>query len=363
MLALSKSLFKGIAARKNTGNMQTSDPNIQRAISNIAATRKTSFNWIRDRPHRQSYYTYNESQSTWDASDGATNNALKAAGSFTTLSLLTWNIDFMLPFTSQRMTAALKYLQSVIFEGTGREPRESTIVFLQEMLVSDLKLLQATKWVQDHFHLTDLDSTHWESGYYGTVSLIDKRSSIKDVFRVHYSATKMERDGLFVDLEIDGKVIRCCNTHLESLVASPPLRPEQMETAAKHMHDQSVHASVLAGDLNAIQPFDRTLHADNGLKDAFIELGGDENSDEGHTWGQQAQTHLREQFGTSRMDKFFYCGGLQVKKLDKIGLDVEVDEEQDRESLRQQGLERGWVTDHLGLKAEFDVLSNKYAHE
>ena len=50
--------------------------------------------------------------------------------------------------------------------------------------------------------------------------------------------------------------------------------------------------SVLAGDLNAIEPFDRTLHLDNGLKDAYLELGGKEDSEDGYTWGQQAPKAL-----------------------------------------------------------------------
>jgi tyrosyl-DNA phosphodiesterase 2 len=224
------------------------------------------------------------------------------------------------------------------------------------MLVSDLQLLQSTPWIRDHFRLTDLDSTYWESGYYGTCTLIDRRLPIMDVFRVHYTPTKMERDGLFVDIAAgEEKVFRFCNTHLESLIADPPLRPAQMAIAAKYMHAPVVHASFLAGDLNAIQPFDRTLHTANCLKDAFIELGGKEDSDDGYTWGQQAQTKLREMFGCSRMDKVFYCGDVKLKKLERIGVDVEAEAEEDKQVLKQQGLEKAWVTDHLGLMAEFVI--------
>lgn len=166
----------------------------------------------------------------------------------------------------------------------------------------------------------------------------------------------MERDGLFVDIA-SGKeqVFRFCNTHLESLVADPPRRPAQMTIAAQFMNAPTVHASFLAGDLNAIEPFDRTLHSDNDLKDAYLELGGKEDSDDGYTWGQQAQTRLRVMFGCSRMDKVFYCGKVNIAKLERIGVDVEVEAEEDKQLLKQQGLEKGWVTDHLGLMAEFAV--------
>jgi tyrosyl-DNA phosphodiesterase 2 len=224
------------------------------------------------------------------------------------------------------------------------------------MLVSDLQLLQSTTWVRENFCLTDIDDKYWESGYYGTVTLIDRRLPVKDVFRVHYTPTRMERDGLFVDITTGkDQVLRFCNTHLESLVADPPLRPAQMTIAAQYLHAPTVQASFLAGDLNAIQPFDRILHSDNGLKDAYLEMGGKEDSDEGYTWGQQAQTNLRQRFGCSRMDKVFYSGGAIVKRFERIGVDVEVEAEEDKQLLIEQGLDKGWVTDHLGLMLEFAI--------
>jgi tyrosyl-DNA phosphodiesterase 2 len=261
----------------------------------------------------------------------------------------------MIPLNSARLLSALSHLKGLLFPSPSSPPATPAIIFLQEMLVSDLQLLQSTPWIRDHFRLTDLDSTYWESGYYGTCTLIDRRLPVKDVFRVHYTPTKMERDGLFVDIAAAEKVLRFCNTHLESLIADPPLRPAQMTIAAQYMNATTAHASFLAGDLNAIQPFDRKLHSDNGLKDAFIELGGKEDSDDGYTWGQQAQTKLRETFGCSRMDKVFYCGGTKIKRFERIGVDVEVEQEKDKQLLKQQGLDKGWVTDHLGVMAEFVV--------
>jgi len=64
---------------------------------------------------------------------------------------------------------------------------------------------------------------------------------------------------------------------------------------------------------------------------------------------------LRVMYGCSRMDKIFYCGKANVTKLERIGIDVEVESEDDKQLLMQQGLEKGWVTDHLGLIAEFAV--------
>lgn len=113
----------------------------------------------------------------------------------------------------------------------------------------------------------------------------------------------------------------------------------------------------MAGDFNAIQDFDRHLHSDNGLKDAYIEVGGEEDSESGYTWGQQAATKLREQFGCSRMDKVFFVGdGLQLKGFEQFGADVEVDDPRERDEIVKLGFDRPWVTDHLGVVGKFEVL-------
>lgn len=261
----------------------------------------------------------------------------------------------MLPHADARMNAALAHLASII---RPTRPSALSVMFLQEMLHSDLTILCAHPGIRGHFCMTDITPEHWESGHYGTVVMIDKRLPVTEVFRVHYADTKMERDALFVDVchPASSKPIRFCNTHLESLIATPPVRPLQMITAAKYMHDEKVAGSILAGDLNAIQPFDKTLHSDNWLKDAYLELGGSEEDVGGHTWGQQAATNLRDQFGTSRMDKVFFCGGLEVKKLEHFGVDVVVEADDSAgNDLMKLGLEKPWVTDHLGVRADFEL--------
>ena len=336
--------------------MSTTDPNLIAAMQNIAAKRRSFFPWTRDTPYTQPYFTYATDRNTWLPSVDTSAPSPPPSIDLGNIALITWNIDFMLPLTSARLSAALSHLKSLLFPSQSSSLATPTIVFLQEMLVSDLQLLQSTTWVRENFYLTDIDDKYWESGFYGTVTLIDRRLPVKDIFRVHFTATRMQRDGLFVDI-MAGKdqVLRFCNTHPESLAANPPLRPAQMAIAAQHLHAPMVHASFLAGDLNAIQPFDRTLHSDNGLKDAYLEMGGKEDSDEGYTWGQQAQTQLRQTYGCSRMDKVFYYGGAVINRFERIGVDVEVEEEEDKQLLIEQGLDKGWVTDHLGLMVEFAI--------
>lgn len=114
--------------------------------------------------------------------------------------------------------------------------------------------------------------------------------------------------------------------------------------------DPVPHAATLAGDLNAFAPEDRTAPIECGLQDAFLVLGGRDDTDEAYTWGQQVPEELRRRFGCSRMDKVLFCGGLRVTALERIGEGVTVKirgEDEDDEEV--------WVTDHLGLMADFTV--------
>ncbi|KAM3415745.1 hypothetical protein BST61_g9257 [Cercospora zeina] len=139
-----------------------------------------------------------------------------------------------------------------------------------------------------------------------------------------------------------------------------------MSLIASYMHQSpEISAAIAAGDFNAIQPFDRTLHLDNNLLDAYLECGGKEDDPDGHTWGQQASTVLRERFGTSRMDKVYYTppsptdkAYLKLAKFAYFGRDVVVEDVKKAEEIKALGFEKAWVTDHLGVEAVFDIVEN-----
>lgn len=185
--------------------------------------------------------------------------------------------------------------------------------------------------------------------------LIPKFMGISKVFRVHYEHTQQERDALCIDIQAtDDQILRICSTHLESLIADPPLRPKQLAVAATWMREAD--ASILGGDLNAIQPFDKNLHSDNDLKDSYLETGGKEDDEAGMTWGQMAATRERERFGLSRMDKLFYCGNVEIDHFETFGLDAIVEADEVAKSMVQDGgLEKAWVTDHLAIRGDFRV--------
>lgn len=349
--------------------------------------------WIPDTPCVQSYFTFSQKSKRWNGKDEPSHLS-EVPSEYTrelvdasprTLTIISWNIDFMRQLPQQRMSAALSHLEAYL--SSSILARNAVVILLQEMVASDLHLIQSTPWIQQRFHITDQSRHNWANGQYGTTTLIDKRLQVKQVFRVHYQATRMGRDALYTDISFPTftpshpfnpftskphhpqtpqtpkhpkppeKTFRIVNTHLESLRASPPLRPLQLSTASHFMRGPTIHASILAGDLNAIEPFDRTLHRDNGLKDAYLKLGGEEDKEEGYTWGQMAGRQSREKFGCCRMDKVLYAGGVKVERLERIGMGVQVEGEREREMLKVMGdLSGGWVTDHLGLRVDFEIV-------
>ncbi|KAF9889074.1 hypothetical protein FE257_008051 [Aspergillus nanangensis] len=325
------------------------------AIKDSTALRKASVPWNPGEPHGQPYHAFDDAASSWVPQHPSTDTA---PTSLTSLTIYTWNIDFMLPGAVARMKAALAHLGGLTREAA---PTTAIVIFLQECTPSDLATIAATPWVQERFHITDVDATNWTTTHYGTTTLVDSRLPITAAFRVQYPQTRMDRDALFVDVSLGprGTRTRLCNTHLESMALDPPFRPAQMQLVARYLHEAHVDAALAAGDFNAIQPFDRTLHVDDGnnLKDAFLELGGKEDSDEGFTWGQQAPTELRTRFGCSRMDKVYFCGRVEVVRLERFGQDVVVAGEEECTQIVALGCEKPWVTDHLGVLAGVRVVS------
>ncbi|KAF2705084.1 hypothetical protein K504DRAFT_106641 [Pleomassaria siparia CBS 279.74] len=261
------------------------------------------------------------------------------------LHLVTWNIDFMAPYPQARMSAALSHLAGLV---SSVPTTSAVVVFLQEMaewegLASssaregsgDVALLQGAGWVQERFYMSDVDGGAWGGAGYGTVTLIDRRLSVARVGRLPF-VSEFRRDALFIDVHLSsgsaggGNVLRLCNVHLDSM--SGAMRPVQWRGLAQLLRCQAgleppwggVAASILAGDCNANRPRDRTEPQDNGFRDAYLELGGIEGDEAGATWGFQSASGAR--WGRQRLDKMVFCGDLEIAKLDKVGVDVRVED-------------------------------------
>jgi len=135
------------------------DPKLKRIIETINSRRKHDFTWERGQPVPQPYYTWHDGQ--WKARrSGAGQSASTTQDGF--FSIMSWNIDFMRSFTNERMEKALSFLEQYISQISS-----PSIIMLNEMLVSDLRLIQGQSWVREKYHLTDVSEDFWESGYYG----------------------------------------------------------------------------------------------------------------------------------------------------------------------------------------------------
>ncbi|KAK3387641.1 Endonuclease/exonuclease/phosphatase [Podospora didyma] len=309
--------------------------------------------WKKNEPEPITQHYFEYVDGVWSPIEpgSCANNAVEALAK---LSILSWNIDFMRNLQEARMKAALNHVRELVKRN---EPLPCVVMF-NEMVEGDLKLIMTQDWIQKGYRITDISNLYWDSPRYGTTMLVHKSIPVKSIFRVHYANTSMGRDVLFADIELPHEnVLRIGSTHLESLIAGPPKRPSQLATAASYMH--KVHAGIIGGDMNAIEPFDKTLHLDNKLKDAYLETGGKECSDAGMTWGQMASRWSRERYGLTRMDKLMFCGCLEVESFETFGMDVEVEDEGDRKKLIEDtsaDIEKAWVTDHLGVKAVFNLV-------
>ena len=56
------------------------------------------------------------------------------------------------------------------------------------------------------------------------------------------------------------------------------------------------------------------------------------------------------------MDKIFYCGGVRLLDFQIRGVGVELKDEEQRQTVLDLGFERAWITDHLALRAIFDLV-------
>ncbi|RYO87079.1 hypothetical protein DL764_008916 [Monosporascus ibericus] len=338
------------------------------------AKKKLVVPWTLDEPYDQPYYKHNETVQAWEPSTPRDHMSSEDRGQQPSddgispvdgLALYSWNIDQMLPFAEARMETALAYLEHLTALVT---PKAATIIFLQECTLPYLETIARSQWVRDRFFITEVDASNWTSGHAGTAMLVDRRLLVTACFRVHFTQTLLDRDAHFIDIMIrpprasgskgSGNVIlRLCNVHLESFDWETPLRPAQMRAIAKYIHQDGIHAALVAGDFNSLQPYDMTLHTENELRDAFLQFRGQEDEEAGFTWGLQSPKVMMAD-GPSRLDKIMFTGAcLQLRRFEVFGRDVQLEDEEHRAELIRLGCEKPWITDHLGVMAELHVVA------
>ena len=284
----------------------------------------------------------------------------------TSLTLVTWNVDFMMPNASLRLTAALDYLQYRVFPGSECGQPPPCIILLQEIKAGDFSTLLAHPWVREWFAVVPGSADDgWPRGAtYGTVTLVARNESmpLAGSTCVHFGGSRMARNALVTDVLLGGsagsggRVLRVVNTHLESLPEGTPQRVAQMGDIAKLLKKTGMLGGIVGGDMNAIAASDKTLASENGLTDAWEEehrRGGadedvgaaeEEDDDGGITWGYQPRTR----YPPGRLDRILYTknedSDLKIQDVRRIAVGLEM-----------QGGIGGWVSDHYGLVCQVRV--------
>ena len=297
-------------------------------------------------------------------------NARYAPGSLpTSVTLITWNVDFFMDEAPLRLTAALDYLQLYAFpEYEGWQP-PPCLILLQEVEWDAFLALLAHPWVQAWFMVVP-GSPHegWPQGgrhRYGTVTLVARSIMLASSVCVHFKESRMGRNALVTDVLLGGaephaRVLRVVNTHLESLPEGARRRAVQLGVIAQLVRPGGMEpqfaGGVVCGDMNAITLSDAMLPEQNGLLDAWEEqrrrhrrrsrrrsrwvVGseGDEEDEEGVTWGYQPPC----EFPPGRLDKILYTDGeaFEVKDVRRLGIDLKMSTPEGRTD---------WVSDHYGL--------------
>lgn len=108
-----------------------------------------------EREYEQYHYAFEDG--TWKPSLTLSSPAIAAPDVF---SVMSWNIDFMRAAPDERMKAALDYLGT--YEWRLRRP---TMIMFNEMVASDLKLIQRESWVREAYNVTDLTGETWIHRY------------------------------------------------------------------------------------------------------------------------------------------------------------------------------------------------------
>ncbi|KAF7321601.1 Tyrosyl-DNA phosphodiesterase 2 [Mycena kentingensis (nom. inval.)] len=257
------------------------------------------------------------------------------------ISVLSWNIDFMKPYVTQRWKVALDNIQHLLCLPT------PAILLFQETATEAFPAILSHPFVREHFLLSN---TSPPSGY-STLILVSRallsccEGSVTTT-RVRYGElSKMNRDCLYVDLEVSlankTRRARIATTHLESLDGfGTATRPKQLALAAQLLTNDDIDGGLVAGDMNCIGPDEETLPERTGLTDAWIAVkGSDAVAEEGYTWGYQPPSR----FPKRRMDKILTVGKLEVTEIQRVGVGLEAEIEPG---------EKAWVSDHFGLLAK-----------
>jgi len=258
------------------------------------------------------------------------------------LTLVTWNVDFVSPYANERLTAALDYIRFYVFpEYRGEQPPPCLIL----------------PWVRAYFMVVPGSTAEgWpQDAAYGTATLVARSALLAGSSCFHFGESRMWRNALATDVLLGGaepraRVLRVVNTHLESLPQGTNGRVAQMGAIAGLLKEAGTFGGIVGGDMNAIAPSDETLAEDNGLSDAWEQRR--DRAEDGATWGYQPV----ERFPPGRLDKILYTKNeeLEIKDVRRIAIGLK---------MPLAGGAWVWVSDHYGLACHVEARKNVASQE
>ncbi|KAI8902265.1 Endonuclease/exonuclease/phosphatase [Globomyces pollinis-pini] len=152
------------------------------------------------------------------------------------------------------------------------------IVAIQECTHNFLELLMNDKDIKEHFVLSHTTSKLWNT-WYGVVLLVKRDLNVKQMGTLEYQNTRMGRECLFVEIDINGKRFALATSHFESGFTDKDKRKEQWEIATTFL--KNFDLKVLCGDFN--------VQTDDTEESLFLgNLGWEDTWVSGHKIGQAA---------------------------------------------------------------------------
>ncbi|RPD56911.1 hypothetical protein L226DRAFT_537792 [Lentinus tigrinus ALCF2SS1-7] len=286
---------------------------------------------------------------TTNPNDSSDNTHAPAA-----LRLVTWNVDFMAPNAGARVSCILDHLQKVVLAGS-----DSSCILLQELKRDSFDEMLRSKWVREHYAVTPPSTESWGGERrYGIATLVSRNIRATNAQMAQFTHSTMGRTALFVDVEmslpgdsgdskdsdseskeLETRVVRIANTHLESLSEGEQERPLQLQIIADALREEGVTGGgLVGGDMNMIMPADQDIHVRAALQDACDDPSA-------VTWGFQP----RKRYPARRLDRVFYVGDqLEVAPVEVIGKGLKVE---------GRGPRAQWASDHCGLMTTIRLRS------
>lgn len=202
------------------------------------------------------------------------------------LKLVTWNVDGWAKDADQRISAILADIRT----------HNPDVILLQELNAKTTTALLSNQWIRDSFYTSNASPEPENSGV--PIVQITFVSRTLDVGEVWSQTLPSRYERNLVISDVGG--VRLINVHFDSLAHDPSFRPEQVQIASELIKEAG--AGVIAGDWNPVMEIDHSLVQQNGLVDAWNEVG----SGPGFTWNWDGRS--KEPFPPQRLDKVAVFG-------------------------------------------------------